>query len=71
MDFNSEDLKKKFEKELEDLRSSVKRTNILVVGQTGVGKSSLINVIFGEDIASVSHTKPETRGFHKYANCIT
>lgn len=68
MDFNSEDLKKQFEKELDDLRKSVKRTNILVVGQTGVGKSSLINIIFGEDIASVSHTKPETRGFHKYAS---
>ncbi|RQP08549.1 MAG: hypothetical protein EAS48_09860 [Chryseobacterium sp.] len=38
----------------------------MVVGQTGVGKSSLVNAVFGKDIAKISHTQPETRGFHKY-----
>lgn len=66
MEINDQDLKNQFDNELEALKESIERPNILVVGQTGVGKSSLINTIFGEDIAKVSNTKPETRGFHKY-----
>lgn len=66
MDFNDQNFKDQFDQELNNIKSSIKRPNILVVGQTGVGKSSLINTIFSEDIAKVSNTKPETRGFHKY-----
>lgn len=68
MVLEDEKIKQDFEKQLEDLKKEVKRTNILVLGKTGVGKSSLINTLFGEDIAKVSHTKPETRGFHKYVS---
>lgn len=66
MEIKDQDLKKQFDQELETLKANIKRPNILVVGQTGVGKSSLINTIFNQDIAKVSNTKPETRGFHKY-----
>lgn len=65
-DSNQEKLKEKFQKEYEALKESLKKPNILLLGQTGVGKSSLINTIFGDDTARVSHTKPETRGFYKY-----
>ena len=40
---------------------------VAVVGKTGVGKSSLINSLFGEDIAPVGHTLEATTGdVYKY-----
>ena len=40
--------------------------NIMILGRTGVGKSSLINTIFGRQIAKVSHLTPETQEFKIY-----
>ncbi len=41
--------------------------NCVVIGQTGVGKSSFVNYLFGEPIAITGIGKPVTeRGFHKY-----
>lgn len=59
-------LKEKFEKQLSEFKASIKSPNVLLLGQTGVGKSSLVNTIFGEDLAAVSDIKPKTRGFHIY-----
>lgn len=44
----------------------LKFPNILIMGKSGTGKSSLINTIFGKDIAEVNDTKPCTRGFKDY-----
>lgn len=70
-EFNEEKFKKQFEQDFEEYKKSIVAPNILLLGQTGVGKSTLINTIFGEELAKVSHTKPETRGFHSYSspNC--
>lgn len=38
--------------------------NIMLIGAAGVGKSSLINKIFGGDFAHTSDVKPETRGYN-------
>ena len=62
----TEEISKNFENSYNTLKESIKAPNVLLLGQTGVGKSSLINTIFGNDLAAVSHTKPETRGFHEY-----
>lgn len=40
--------------------------NIMVLGETGAGKSSLINLIFGDDLAKVSHSAPQTQEFDIY-----
>ncbi|MBT0880405.1 MULTISPECIES: GTPase [unclassified Campylobacter] len=37
--------------------------NIMILGHTGAGKSSLINHVFGSKVANVSNHKPQTRGF--------
>lgn len=37
--------------------------NIMLIGVSGAGKSSLVNKIFGENYASVSDIKPETSGY--------
>ena len=42
-------------------------TNILILGKTGVGKSSLVNYLYGQNIAIAKSGKPVTlRGFHKH-----
>lgn len=34
------------------------KTNILIAGKSGVGKSSLLNYIFGEEVAETGAGKP-------------
>ena len=42
-------------------------TNILILGKTGVGKSSLVNYLYGQNIAIAKSGKPVTLlGFHKH-----
>ncbi|KAI9445970.1 hypothetical protein H4582DRAFT_2052101 [Lactarius indigo] len=47
-----------FETSISDIVKTVERFRILVVGRSGVGKSSLINYVFGINDASVAHHKP-------------
>lgn len=48
----------------------IKSPNILVVGATGTGKSSLINAVFGEELAKVGAGLPVTKYFNYYSNGI-
>ncbi|MCM0619515.1 GTPase family protein [Nocardioides bruguierae] len=40
--------------------------NLAIFGKTGVGKSTLVNAIFGETIAETGIGEPVTRGHHLY-----
>nr|WP_252866342.1 GTPase [Wohlfahrtiimonas chitiniclastica] len=45
--------------------------NIAIIGQTGVGKSSLINYLFGDNVAKTGVGKPvTTNGFHEIKHFI-
>jgi predicted GTPase/uncharacterized protein (DUF697 family) len=46
----------------------IKAPNILVVGATGTGKSSLINAVFGSKLADVGVGFPVTKDFNFYSN---
>ena len=51
---------------LEKEKSEMQKPNLLVVGGTGVGKSSLINLVFGKEVARVGNGKPITKGIERY-----
>ena len=42
------------------------RANIFILGKTGVGKSSLINTVFGQEVAKVGEGKPVTQEIQEY-----
>lgn len=65
MDYK-EQYEQEFKSELEELRKN--KPNLMLVGVSGSGKSSLVNSIFGENIAQVGAGKPVTTQIKKYSS---
>ncbi len=55
-----------FRAEYDKQDASLGRFNLAIFGKTGVGKSTLINAIFGEEVARTGIGEPVTRGSHLY-----
>ncbi|WP_305876131.1 GTPase [Helicobacter pylori] len=53
-------------KMLEHIKKEKPKMNVLLMGGTGVGKSSLINALFGKEIAKAGVGKPITQHLEKY-----
>ncbi|QJD58410.1 hypothetical protein HG264_05550 [Pseudomonas sp. gcc21] len=57
-----EALQAEFDKQVND----VAKVNLMLVGGTGVGKSSLINRVLGEEVAKVGSGRPVTKGCERF-----
>jgi uncharacterized protein (DUF697 family)/GTPase Era involved in 16S rRNA processing len=57
---------KTFAASLKEYNEGMPKLNIIVIGKTGAGKSTLINAIFGEDLAQTGSGAPVTEHCDKY-----
>lgn len=55
-----------FHKEFADAYQEIGRFNLAVFGKTGSGKSTLINAVFGQNIAPTGIGRPVTKGLNYY-----
>ncbi|WGK69061.1 50S ribosome-binding GTPase [Candidatus Haliotispira prima] len=63
---DTDKLEEKLNAEYKDLQEQTHKVNILLAGGTGVGKSSFINMVFGESIAETGTGKPVTEEIQKF-----
>lgn len=52
-------------RKIQEARDNMEHSNILLIGRTGAGKSTLINSVFGKDIAAVGVGKPCSTTFNE------
>jgi uncharacterized protein (DUF697 family) len=57
-----------FEAAFAEAEVKIGRFNLAVFGKTGVGKSTLVNAIFGESVAATGIGRPVTIGSHLYVH---
>ena len=57
-----------FREKWQEQANQIGRFNLAIFGKTGVGKSTLINAVFGEDVAVTGIGKPVTMNNHLYVH---
>ncbi|BBD69957.1 GTP-binding protein [Nostoc commune NIES-4072] len=64
--YSNEQLRDTFNKQYESFAKDIGQCNILLLGKTGVGKSTLVNAVFGEELAQTGTGKPITQDIEQY-----
>ncbi|WP_375430223.1 GTPase family protein [uncultured Friedmanniella sp.] len=59
-----------FREQWDGQNAAIGRFNLAIFGKTGVGKSTLINAIFGEEVAKTGIGAPVTRGSRLYVDKV-
>ncbi|KAF0980628.1 hypothetical protein FDP41_013111 [Naegleria fowleri] len=59
-------LKQKLEQNCSTVTQQTQKPNILLLGGSGSGKSSLVNAVFGKSLAEIGEGKPITQRYTKY-----
>lgn len=65
------DAQKRFDEQYQKQTDGLRKPTILVCGYTGIGKTSLIRAVCGNDIVpeeKIGHGKPMTQAFESYSN---
>jgi len=58
----------KLKQSLADVSQKTTKPNILLLGASGAGKSSLVNAVFGKPLAEIGEGKPITQHYTKYSS---
>jgi uncharacterized protein (DUF697 family)/GTPase SAR1 family protein len=61
---------KEFRSEFDKQRTKMGRFNLAIFGKTGVGKSTLINAIFGQEVADTGIGEPVTKGSRLHLDTV-
>ncbi len=67
-DLGSADITRLYREEYAHALNALGRFNLAIFGKTGTGKSTLVNAIFGEDVAAVGTGRPVTTGLDYYVH---
>jgi GTP-binding protein EngB required for normal cell division len=65
--YSNEQLHDTFNKEYESFAKDIGQCNILLLGKTGVGKSTLVNAVFAKKLALTGTGKPITQDIKQYS----
>lgn len=65
-DFSFDELLKKVSDEYRNAEERLGQCNVLVIGKTGVGKSTLVNAVFREPLAETGEGRPVTQDIRQY-----